>query len=446
MKSLERALHLGLVLSMLLLMAGIWMFGNQSIRNLIEDFVASRLEHDSESLLAAFEPDRAHPRVRMGHISQIYQQPLSGHYYLIRFTGTNTELRSRSLWDHPLTIPELQPGESRRMRASGPSGETLFILVNGFRKHGRDITLAVAEDMTIIREQRDRFKREFGIFALLGVLGLLLVQGVVVRRAFKRLQPLREDIRRLELGEADALSEDVPSEILPLVREFNNLVQLLAKRLERSRNALGNLAHALKGPLNILLQYFDRIEKGGEGVTSTEARAQAERIGELMERELRRAQLAGAGPQSKRFNPTVELPGLTGLLKQLYQDKGLDIQWRIEGGALSFGDREDILELLGNLLDNACKWAVSRVSCLVKVDAAIELTVADDGKGISDGELGRLAERGVRLDVMSQGHGLGLAIVRDIVDLYGGEIIFGRSQELGGLQVSVRLPGKELSD
>lgn len=440
MRSLERTLHLGLILSLVLLMGGLWMVGNQSIRSLTEDFVASRLEHDTESILAAFVPDQVHPRVRQGRISQIYRQPLSGHYYLIRFSDDGTELRSRSLWDHPFAIPELQPGEYRRMHASGPSGQTLFILVKGFRKHGRDITLAVAEDMTLIREHRDRFKREFGLFALLGVLGLLLVQGVVVQRAFKRLQPLREDIRRLKLGEADALSEDVPSEILPLVREFNNLVQLLAKRLERSRNALGNLAHALKGPLNIVLQYFDTVEKDGGGVTSAEARAQVDRIGELMERELSRAKLAGAGLHSQRFNPTEELPDLTGLLKQLHPE--LDIQWHVEEGASAFGDREDMLEMLGNLLDNACKWARSRVTCKVQGGAAIELVVADDGKGISDDELEHLAERGVRLDETIEGHGLGLAIVRNIVELYAGEMVFGRSPELGGLQVLVRLPGK----
>ncbi len=445
MRSLERTLHLGLILSLVLLMCGLWMVGNQSVRTLTEDFVASRLEHDAESLLAALVLDDIHPRVRQGRISQVYQQPLSGHYYLFRFSE-DIELRSRSLWDHPLAIPHLQPGESRRVRVAGPYGQRLFILVKGFSKQGQEVTLAVAEDMTLVREQRDRFKRDFGLMALAGILGLLLVQGVVVRRAFKRLQPLREDIRRLERGEAEALSEDVPSEILPLAREFNGLVRLLAKRLERSRNALGNLAHALKGPLNILLQYFDTLDKRGEGVTSDEARMQAERIGELMERELRRAQLAGAGLQSHRFNPAEELPDLTGLLKQMHQDKGLDIQWRVVDGVSSFGDREDMLEMLGNLLDNACKWASSRVTCVVKRGVAIEIIVADDGKGISDDELDRLAERGVRLDESTEGHGLGLAIVRDIAELYGGEVSFSRSPELGGLQVRVCLPRNEHSE
>jgi len=443
MRSLERTLHMGLVLSLVLLMGCLWVVGNQSVRSLTEDFVVSRLKHDAESLLAAFVPDRIRPRVRQGRISQVYKQPLSGHYYLIRFSDDGTELRSRSLWDHPLAIPELQPGESRRMRASGPSDQRLFIFAKGFRKRGENITLAVAEDMTLIRKRRDSFKRDFGIFALASILALLLLQSVVVRWVLRQLHPVRRDIKQLEQGEAEALSEDVPSEILPLVREFNNLLRLLAKRLERSRNALGNLAHALKGPLNILLQYFDTVEKGGEEVTAREARAQAQRIGELMERELSRAKLAGAGPQSQRFNPAEELSDLTGLLEQLHPE--LDIEWRVEDGVSSFGDREDMLELLGNLLDNACKWARSRVICLVQGGAAIELIVADDGKGISDSELDRLAQRGVRLDETIEGHGLGLAIVRNIVELYAGEMVFGRSPELGGLQVLIKFPSKNLS-
>jgi signal transduction histidine kinase len=438
MNSLERRLQVWLAVTLLLLMGLLWIVGNQSIRALTEDFVVSRLEHDAESLLAAIELDPGNTRVRWRRINQIYNQPLSGHYYAILLDNAEP-LYSRSLWDHTLDIPRLAPGESRHTRFSGPDGQQLLLLVRGFRKQDRELTLAVAEDMTLIKERRNRFKRDFGLFALVGVLGLLLVQSMVVRRAFKRLQPLREDIRRLERGEAGSLSEDVPNEILPLVREFNNLVQLLAQRLERSRNALGNLTHALKGPLNILMQYFDRLEKGG-GPQPEEARAQAGRIGQLMDRELRRARLAGAGLQSRRFIAHEELPDLVGLLRQLYRDKNPDIQWRIAEGIAPFGDREDMLELFGNLLDNACKWAASKVTCRLRDDAGIELIVADDGKGISDDELGRLAERGVRLDETTEGHGLGLAIARDIVNLYGGELTFSRSVELGGLQVTVRLP------
>jgi signal transduction histidine kinase len=444
MNSLERRLQVWLAITLLLLMGLLWIVGNQSIRALTEDFVVSRLEHDAESMLAALDFDRGSTRVRWRRINQIYSQPLSGHYYVI-LLGDEEPVFSRSLWDHSLDIPMLAPGESRQMRSMGPDGQQLLLLVQGFRKQDRELTLAVGEDMTLIKARRDRFKREFGMFALVGVLGLLLLQSVVIRRAFKRLQPLREDIKRLEQGEAGSLSEDVPSEILPLVREFNNLVQLLAQRLKRSRNALGNLTHALKGPLNILMQYFDGLEQGG-GPQPGEAKAQAERIGQLMDRELRRARLAGSGLQSRRFNPQQELPDLVGLLKQMYPDKSLDIQWRVAESIAPFGDREDMLELLGNLLDNACKWAASEIICEFDGDTEIEIIVSDDGQGISDDELGSLAERGVRLDEATEGHGLGLAIARDIVDLYGGELTFSRSAELGGLQVAVRLLCREAEE
>jgi signal transduction histidine kinase len=437
--SLERRLQLGLALSLVLLMVGLWVMGNHSLRAMTRDFVGARLEHDAESLLASLQLHRGQVHMRWRRIDQIYNQPLSGHYYTI-LLDDGEEAVSRSLWDHRLKIEPLAPGESRQSIVAGPAGQTLLLWAKGFRKQDRGLTLAVAEDLSPIQAQRDSFMRNFALLAVGGLLLLLLVQSLVVRRSFKPLERVREDIRRLEQGGTERLSEEVPKEILPLVREFNQLLRLLAQRLERSRNGLGNLAHALKGPLNLLTQYFDREEARQAPQALSQSALQVERIRQLMERELKRARLAGIGAPSRHFDSQLELPDLAEVLRQIHRQRKLDIQCSAEPGTPAFGDREDMLELLGNLLDNACKWAVSKVRCHISADNAIHILVEDDGQGLSDDALAQLTRRGVRLDEMVEGHGLGLAIAKDIVKLYGGEMGFTRSRALGGLRVAIQLP------
>jgi signal transduction histidine kinase len=440
MNSLERRLQLGLSLSLVLLIGALWAVGNHSIRGLTEDFVSSRLEHDAESLLTALVLDSDQAEMPWRRIDQIYTQPLSGHYYAI-LLDNGDELFSRSLWDQSMVAPKLAPGESIRMRVSGPSGQQLLLWAKGFRKQNHEISIAVAEDLSSIQEQRDQFMRTFALLAMGGLVILLAIQSIVIRRSFRRLEPVREDIRRLGQGKTDKLSEDVPTEILPLVQELNHLLGLLAQRLERSRNALGNLAHALKGPLNLLVHFFDsRQNDADDNQECNQARAQVERVRQLMDRELKRARLVGTGIKSQRFDPHLELPDLIKALKQVHRNHPVEIHYQLDTNSPTFGDREDMLELLGNLLDNACKWASSRVELNLTGRDSIRIFVADDGRGLSDQELDTLTQRGVRLDETVEGHGLGLAIAKDIVKLYGGNITFGRSTELGGLRVSITLP------
>ena len=439
MNSLQRRLQLSLALALVVLFGILWAVGNQSIRGLTEDFIAARLEHDAEALLAALVLGRPHPRMRRNRVNPVYSQPFSGHYYSV-LLDDGVVLNSRSSWDRPLEVEPLQPGGHRRLRVAGPAGQQLLLMVWGYRKQGSDITLAVAEDLTPLQERRNAFKRHFALLALAGLLGLLAIQRILVRWAFRSLQPVRQDIDRVAQGKQQQLSETVPAEVLPLVRALNHMLQVLSGRLERSRNALGNLAHALKGPLNLLLQYFDDRKQADQGLQRVQARMQVLRIRQLMDRELKRARLAGKGVSGQRFDARRELPDLIGALQQVHAARSLQIEYQVDDGVPLFADREDMLELLGNLLDNACKWARSRVSCQLQQERGLVVLIEDDGAGVSKRQLARLSARGVRLDEMVEGHGLGLAIARDIVNLYGGEIRFGVSAALGGLQVRVDLP------
>jgi signal transduction histidine kinase len=439
--SLERQLHMGLTLSLLLLVGVLWLTGSRFLQTMTEDFVVSRLSHDAEALLGSLIISPQRIKVRPARINQIYLQPFSGHYYVIRLKDERLMV-SRSLWDYQLDIPQLTSGESRRLYLEGPNGQQLLVWLSGYRKQDLELTIAVAEDVTPIAAMRERFLLNFAVLSLGGLVVLLLLQRWVVRRSFRRLEPLRAEIQGLANGGGQRINEDVPSEIKPLVREINHLLQLLMQRNERSRNALGNLAHALKGPLNLLGRYFDRLPgeaRQGEGGL---AAAQAERIRLLIERELKRARMAGKGTPSQRFDPQRDMQDLIAVVHQVHQERDIRVDLQIAPELSPFGDREDMFELTGNLLDNAFKWASQRIRVHIWDEPDLHILVEDDGSGLSDQDLHRLTQRGSRLDESVEGYGLGLSIALDIAKLYGGGITFDRSPELGGLRVDVLLKPK----
>ncbi len=283
-----------------------------------------------------------------------------------------------------------------------------------------------------------RFQWLFPLLALLGIALTLFIQSVVIRRTFKRLDHIQAELQALNQGQIKQLNTQVPREIVPIIQEFNHLLIHMQERLERSRHSLGNLAHALKTPLNLLTQYVDEWPSSAP---QQPAKQQLERIRSLTERELKRARLAGLGNSVQRFNPQLELPILSHILQQVYQAKALNIQFHFSAELPCFGDREDMLELLGNLLDNACKWAQQQVQCSLHLqDKSMHMLIADDGSVPTPSALQSLTERGVRLDESREGYGLGLAICKDIIKLYGGALTFSVSEGLGGLQVRVQLP------
>jgi signal transduction histidine kinase len=439
MKSLELRLQVGIVLSLILLMGLVWLIGNQSLRGLTEDFVVSRLEHDAEGLVAALVWVDHDPELREPRINPIFNQPFSGHYYVIRFSD-DRELTSRSLWGQTLVISPVATGEVVRLHLHGPEDQSLLVLVRGFEKQGQYFTLAVAEDLTPIEKHKDRFKEFYALLILLGLSALLLVQILMLRRAFRRLDTVREEVGQLKQGSREMLSENVPKEILPLVLEINQLYRLFTQRLQRSRHALGNLAHALKQPLTLLVQYLDNEKYTINDAQRQRAVKQAQRIQQLMEGELLRARLAGRGGSSNKFDSSKELPDLVALLKQLHYKKDLEISYCVADSVLPFGDREDMLELIGNLMENACKWAKKKVFCTVSENGSVFIVIEDDGSGLSDKEINQLSQRGSRLDEGVEGHGLGLAIVADIIELYSGEIRFGKALKSQGLRVEVIFP------
>jgi signal transduction histidine kinase len=192
--------------------------------------------------------------------------------------------------------------------------------------------------------------------------------------------------------------------------------------------------------LNLLLRStdYEHIGPAEQGVIAQNATA----IRQLIESELKRARLAGRGSVGQRFDVDAELPALIGLLQQVYSDKQVDVRYNIGPGVELVHDRQDMLELIGNLLDNAVKWCRSVVILNLRSAKGILIDVEDDGPGCTPAELGKLTGRGVRIDESVAGHGLGLSIVKDIVETYDGRLDLENSTRLGGLRASVYLPAR----
>ncbi len=445
MKSLERQLQTSLAIVLLLILLGLVVVANLSTRSLLEEFVTSRLELDAERLLDTLDTASETPKVRRGRINPIYSAVNSGHYYAIKLNGIANKqsqiLFSPSLQGSKLIIPadvELQHNAPTVVHdAIGPEGQHLIIWTKAYNKGGQGVIISIAEDMSLLMKNRQHFSLIFIGIGIAGFFLILALQRFVIRRLFKHLDKSRQEIQQIESGERQQLSEDVPTEIYPLVKEFNHSLSLMQQRMERSRHSLGNLAHALKTPLSLLMQQLDSEDD------ITQAKRQAERIRQLTDRELKRARLAGLGNTTQRFDPREELPTLIDVLKQAHQKSGLDVSLTIADSIKIFGDREDMLELLGNLMDNAYKWAKAKVHIKIQSNSHqenINIVIEDDGAGKDSQQLEQLAQRGVRLDESVEGHGLGLAICKDIVKLYAGSIDFGQSKEWGGFKVSVNLP------
>jgi len=438
MKSLEQQLRNSLIVVMLLILFGLVVVTNLSTRNILQDFVTSRLDQDAQRLFDSLtiSPDnltqgKKEVAIHWRRMNPIYMTPNSGYYYVVNIA--NKTYKSPSLQGGTLPIQHSKTPITLH-DIPGPQEQRLIVWIRTFNKNGQDVIISIAENMGLLIKKRKHFTALFIGMGLLGFVLLLALQRFVIYRSFKGLDHTRKEIKQIESGELQQLSEDVPSEIYPLVKEFNHSLSIMQQRMERSRNSLGNLAHALKTPLSLLMQQLDREEP-------QQAKMQAERIRQLTERELKRARMAGLGNTTQRFDPNEELPTLIEVIKQAHQKTKLTVSLHIAPNIKQFGDREDMLELLGNLLDNACKWASSKVSISIgQVDNHLSITIEDDGQGRNKDELKLLTQRGIRLDESREGHGLGLSICKDIVKLYGGNITFGKSTKLGGFRVEVTLP------
>jgi signal transduction histidine kinase len=279
-----------------------------------------------------------------------------------------------------------------------------------------------------------------GPVSLLAVV-LLLVGLIQISRGVSPIAQLRHRLTAIHRGDTRRVEGDFPSEVQPLVNDLNGLLADRDRIVERAQAKAGDLAHTLKTPLAILLQEAETAERAGQADLAGAIRQQVERMQRQMDYHLAHARAAASGAApGTRCDLADAAEGLARTLRRLFADRHLTITLSIPDGLSAKVERTDVEEMLGNLLDNACKWATSRVSLAATTrDSSVVITVDDDGVGVEDALLESVLQRGVRADETAPGSGFGLAIVRDLADVYGGTIALSRSP-LGGLRATLTLP------
>jgi signal transduction histidine kinase len=271
----------------------------------------------------------------------------------------------------------------------------------------------------------------YALLLILAVTGVLItLQQRTLGRSFQVFEQLRRNMEQIRNQQFNRSGINPPVEIMPLVEEIERLVQQLRSRIERTRHSISNLAHELKRPIQLLtIQQEDNA-------LLTEPLNQ---IRSIVDRELRRARISGSQSSSVDFNPVEELRNLVQVMNTIYPAVRIDILSEDRGVSLRL-DRDDMLELIGNIIDNSCKYAANRVRVSVEFNGdQLIMVFEDDGSGLDQSQIERIRLRGVRLDESRDGHGIGLGLCQDIVDSYHGEIQYTRG-ELGGLRVTLCIP------
>ena len=421
-------------------------------RQTTENILANRMQVVAMSLIASTELDsRGRIVIPEALPEHRLERPGSGLYAQIRLGSGNVVWRSPSNMGHEIRYPPVvMTGEQRLARTLKDDQRPLFVMSIGVAWEGprgetTPFVFDVAQSLEPYESQLWRFRRNLlGSFLLLSVV-LLVVQMLVIRWGLRPLRQMGASLRDMQSGRREALSGDYPRELSVLARTINGLVSDERAHLERYRNSLADLAHSLKTPLAVLSTLRD--DPGMNKTSRDTLNAQVQRMNDIVEYQLRRAAAAGSGQKMKRTPVAAVAEKISDSLAKVYHERGLQLDTQVEAGLQFQGEEEDLMEVIGNLMDNACKWARARVELVVRPATgasgrALEVIVRDDGQGMRPEAVDRLTHRGVRDDESVEGQGIGLAVVRDITVMYGGEVRVGRSPA-GGAEVRVVLPAAE---
>ncbi|MEF3076929.1 sensor histidine kinase [Methylobacter sp. Wu1] len=436
MKSLQQRLSVALVISLIIIFPTLWWLTDSTMQDIAEKYVMSHLAQEAESVLAATQVDKDEKiTLNTKQINPVYLQPFSGRYYQLR--SNDDLIRSRSLWDKELIIPDLSEGEKRRLYLSGPQQQSLLVMAYGYNKHDRTITVAVAEDLSPTLAFIKPFQSRFMLIALAMLLLLIAMQIIILNHMFQPLKRIKKQISALDQGEIDRFDTDVPKEVSPLVEVTNQLLDVLDQHPEmHPRDNPEALKHVTKRPLAELQQLPAQETVQPDPAINHPLPTQyvnAERMLETISQ-------VPANPSVIECDIEQEILTLISVLESMYQEKNLDITFIMPQTDVLLIDGENLLELSGNLLKNACKWAQSKVLLSVEIDESIHLRIEDDGPGISETGLIDLAQQNIVLDQATSGYLLGLTTARLIAQQHSGQLKLSQSNDLGGYCVEVVLP------
>ena len=410
---------------------------DERLNSLLENLIGASSDDDASSV-SLYRP-MVDPR---------FDQPYSGWYWQIAADGFSP-LRSRSLWDINLDVDFSNQVQSTSFRQStGPEDQVLRLVERDVTILGSDVVYrySVAIDTSELDAQADRFDNI--LLIALSALGLGLVAASLLQ-VFLGLRPLahiKESLGKVRSGEEEYLPTDFPKEIQPLADELNALLDHNNEIVERSRTQVGNLAHALKTPIAVLRNEARMSAGNDNSQLSNTVSRQTENMHKYVEHYLKRARMS-ANIKTIGSHSLV-LPSIKNIaraLNKIHENKYITVKTDLPENDLIFrGDVNDFEEMVGNLMENAMKWATKEISVECnKDDKWINIEIRDDGPGIDIKEREAVFARGERLDEKTPGSGLGLSIVKDLSELYGGKIKLDENDQSGnhkGLKVTLILP------
>ncbi len=372
-----------------------------------------------------------------------FQRPASGWYWEIRDAQGNITGFSPSLIG--TILPEMQSGfDADNVRTDVQQdgfGTQIRMLERKITLADRTILISVTGNLDEMFDLVDNFRGQTLI--VLGAVGVMLavMSGLVARFALRPIGRLRRAVEQVREGESEQVEGIYPQEIAPLAEEVNELLRSNTQIIERARSQVGNLAHGLKTPLAVL-----RNEAaGGSAGLGDIVLSETDKMAGLVSSYLDRARLAArTAVVGRRANVTSTMDRLVRVMGKLHRDRTISLNSGTADEIWFRGEESDLEEMAGNLLDNASKWAKSAVEVTLVAPAnaptrILKVIIEDDGPGLSDAEAEKALRRGVRLDEKTPGSGLGLDIVKELVDVYGGTLSLGRS-DLGGLKAELVLP------
>lgn len=423
-------------------------FLNQTFRNFALRSFDQELMRQMDALVASIELDSAGNIVTTSLLGdQRYHRPFNGAYWQAATDELGVQQRSRSLFDAPLDMdPALSTPEGRFFTMEGPLNQQLRVLQTYSDFPTGRLHILLAHDIGEVGVLTRDVRRFLAIG--LPLLGLVMLIGILLQVRFG-LRPLRSLIAALasmRAGREDRLDGAFSHDLRTLADEINSLQDRNDQIVDRARKNTGNLAHALKTPLAVLQNSASAARRTRDGtevdLTPEELSAQVQDMRAVIDRYLTRSRKdAAAQSRSVRVRIAPPLTALALTMSRIFGGRAVTFTADLPDDLLFRGEESDLLELMGNLLENAGKWAAAEVHLSAQVDGEmIELAVEDDGPGIPAADRARALRRGQRLDEQTPGTGLGLSIVADLVEAYGGRVELGESSS-GGLKVCVRLPG-----
>lgn len=441
--SVRLLLSAGLVLAAFFALASVVL--EQGFRESAEQALKEKLQVHVYSLLSAAElKNSGDLSMPTGLPEPRFATPGSGLYGFIHSAKKNPIWRSPSAIGLNVTPPpELSAGNTAFLMAEhGRYALHYAVIWKNVVGVEREYIFTVTEDAQFVSSQVEQFRKTLRVWLLTLGLVLILIQLILLRWGIKPLRVIVKDLAAIEKGRKTHLDGDYATELEGLAGNLNAFINSERAHLERYRNALADLAHSLKTPLSILRGCADSFSVNKETV-----KEQILRMDEIVEYQLQRAAAKGEHKTAGAVNLSAVIKKISASLGKVYIDKNITFDITVPKQSLVYCDEGDLYEIAGNLMDNACKWCGSAVKVNVflnqskgRQNFAVLLEIEDDGPGIPAGKLAEILKRGVRADENIHGHGIGMAVVNELVGLLGGLLEGQKSETLYGMKWSVYLP------